>query len=88
MGAGMNSAASAAPMRYDGTSAHCPRCGAETATGLLRLSSGHIGRVCCRCRVLRKGKPYASRAAYMFSELTPPPPMPARAEGSHEAANQ
>jgi len=74
-------------MRYDGTADFCPRCERETSTGLLRLSSGHIGRVCSACRVLRKGKPYASRFDFAHSNINPPP-MPYGAEGIHEHSNK
>ena len=83
----MSATTAAAPsaMRYDGA-AYCPRCGCDTATGLLRLSSGHIGRVCCQCRALRKGRPYASRRDYELASLIQP--MPERAEGVHATAPQ
>jgi len=43
---------------------NCERCGCETLTVLLPLSSGHIGRCCERCRVCRKGRPFASKAEF------------------------
>lgn len=58
----------------------CHRCLADTPTVYLRLSSGHIGNCCARCRATRKGKPFVSRSA-----LQPSTPMPARAEGFHHA---
>ena len=63
----------AEPMRFDGTTGRCPRCGRVTATGLLRLSSGHIGRVCADCGTARKGHPYARQLDFMFADLIPPP---------------
>lgn len=80
------SAPSAAAMRFDGTTGHCPQCQRVTATGLLRLSSGHIGRVCADCRAMRKGHPYARAFDWEQAYLNPPPPMPARAEGFHATA--
>jgi hypothetical protein len=44
--------------------AHCHRCSDTTSTVLLRLSSGHIGRVCAVCRTCRKGRPFATRNEY------------------------
>ena len=71
-------------MRYTEEVALCPRCNRETATALLPLSSGHIGRVCCQCRAQRKGRPFASR--YEYDRASPNQPMPERAEGAHEQA--
>ena len=48
----------------------CPRCGI-TETVLLPLSSGHIGRVCGECRMLRHPKPYASKSAYYANHPKP-----------------
>ena len=42
-------------------SEHCHRCDCETITVLLPLSSGHIGRVCAKCRTCRRGRPFAKR---------------------------
>lgn len=53
----------ASPFRQTGENQHCPKCGV-TETLLLPLSSGHIGRVCGECRMLRHPRPYASKAAY------------------------
>lgn len=49
---------------------YCYKCETNTETVLLPLSSGHIGRVCSRCRALRKGRPYASRREYEFQKNT------------------
>lgn len=54
-----------AHLRADHPAERCERCGCETLTVLLPLSSGHIGRCCARCRVCRKGRPFASKAEYM-----------------------
>ena len=43
---------------------HCEHCGRDTATVLLPLSSGHIGRCCACCRACRKGRPFASKAEF------------------------
>lgn len=67
------------PMRFDGTFSPCPRCNRETSTGLIHLSSGHVGRVCVECHALRKGKPYASRREYAVASFNQP--MPTGAEG-------
>jgi hypothetical protein len=42
----------------------CHHCQRDTATVLIRLSSGHIGRCCSICRATRKGRPFASRLEY------------------------
>lgn len=60
---------------------HCHRCGEETATVYLRLSSGHVGNCCAACHATRKGHPFVSRRLYAISTL----PMPARAEGVNNA---
>jgi hypothetical protein len=44
---------------------HCHQCKRETPTMHLKLSSGHVGRVCAECRTCRRGHPFASK-----SELT------------------
>jgi hypothetical protein len=41
--------------------AHCHRCGCDTPTTFLRLSSGHVGRCCATCRATRKGAPFIGR---------------------------
>ena len=41
--------------------AYCHRCGRETETVFLPLSSGLIGNCCAVCRACRKGKPYIAR---------------------------
>jgi hypothetical protein len=41
--------------------AFCHRCGHETPTVYLNLSSGHVGNCCGLCRATRKGKPFVSR---------------------------
>lgn len=68
------------PMRYADHWTTCHQCGRESQTGILPLSSGHMGRVCCECRTLRRGRPYALRIEYHEAS---PIPTPARAEGSH-----
>ena len=44
--------------------AFCHQCQRDTATVLLPLSSGHVGRCCAVCRTLRRGHPYASKREY------------------------
>lgn len=39
----------------------CHRCGHETPTVYLNLSSGHLGNCCAICRATRKGRPFVSR---------------------------
>lgn len=54
---------SAAPLPT-GSTEHCRICQRSTATVLLPLSHGHVGRVCSKCRTCRRGKPYASKHDY------------------------
>ena len=44
--------------------AFCHKCGRDTPTDFLPLSSGHIGNACDECHALRKGKPYVPRTEY------------------------
>ena len=71
-------------MRYTGEVVLCPRCNRETATALLPLSSGHIGRVCAECRTQRKGRPFSTR--FEYERATTNQPMPTGAEGFHAPA--
>ena len=55
----------------------CPNCQTQTETILLELSSGHIGRVCAKCKACRAGRPYAPRSEYLTAQATAPaePPL-------------
>ena len=74
------------PMRYTTHRAECHICERVTQTGILPMSSGHMGRVCCECRTLRRGRPYALR--YEYAEASPIPTPATGAEGTYDHTNR
>ena len=62
-------AAKPAPRRT-GEHEPCFRCGI-TETVLILLSSGHVGRACGTCRMLRHPRPYVSKAVFLATPPTP-----------------
>lgn len=65
--------------RRTGEQEPCSRCGI-TETLLIPLSSGHIGRCCGTCRMLRHPRPYTSKSVFL---ATPPTPEPGQKENPH-----
>lgn len=43
---------------------YCERCERKTPTALAPLTSGHVGRLCMKCRACRPRQPYASKKEY------------------------